>query len=308
MPTPQISAIICTHNRDQYLGAAIDSLLSQQTDKAFEIIVVDNASTDHTRTVIQSRLPHPALHSVYEPRLGLSIARNTGAAHAQGEVLAYLDDDAIASPQWLHVLSAAFQQDEHLAIAGGRIALIWPPSLSRPAWLSDNLTGCLGAYDLGDTPRPIHHAGLTPRGLNYAIRRTFFDQVGGFNRHLGRRGNRLLSNEELYMTEQALQQGWRVLYLPEAEVSHQVAPERVRPVWFLRRSWWQGISECYREQLLNRSGGEQIWRGVERCCRGLYQAFKATGNPAQGFDHAVYAYGQLGYLTVAIRGMVWPSS
>jgi glycosyltransferase involved in cell wall biosynthesis len=101
MPEPQISAIICTHNRDAYLGAAIDSLLAQSFAGEFEVIVVDNASTDRTREVVNDRLPHPRLHYIYEPVIGLSVARNTGATTARSPILAYLDDDAVASSAWL---------------------------------------------------------------------------------------------------------------------------------------------------------------------------------------------------------------
>ncbi|MBX2864275.1 MAG: glycosyltransferase family 2 protein, partial [Leptolyngbyaceae cyanobacterium MAG.088] len=89
-----ISAIICTHNRDQYLGAAIDSLLAQ-TLHDIEIIVVDNGSTDSTAEVVQPRLSDSRLRYVYEPTLGLSMARNKGANTANGDILAYLDDDAV---------------------------------------------------------------------------------------------------------------------------------------------------------------------------------------------------------------------
>lgn len=113
----QIAAIICTHNRDSYLGAAIDSLLAQDYDD-FEILVVDNGSTDRTKEIIDSRLPHPRLKYVYEPVLGLSVARNTGAKETTSPILAYLDDDAEASPQWLRILVEAYNQNEKLAIAG----------------------------------------------------------------------------------------------------------------------------------------------------------------------------------------------
>ena len=86
-----ISAIICTHNREQYLGLAIDSLL-QQDFSDFEIIVVDNASTDRTRQVVESRLPNPELRYISEPVPGLSVARNTGAKNSQSPIIAYLDD------------------------------------------------------------------------------------------------------------------------------------------------------------------------------------------------------------------------
>lgn len=303
MSQPLISAIICTYNREQYLGLAIDSLL-QQDFAEFEVIVVDNASTDGTRQVVEARLPHAKLRYIYEPITGLSVARNTGAKIAQSPIIAYLDDDAIATPQWLRVLYSAYENHPKLAIAGGKVTLIWPEGITSPPWLSDNLAGNLGAYNLGEQWVDIKNPGLTPRGLNYSIRRGFLEKIGGFDINLGRVGKRLLSNEELQMTELALQQGWQVAYIPEALVAHHVAPERVNRSWFMKRGWWQGISEYYREQLAGRDGIIQLGRGGERILRGLYKTLKYFGNPALRFDNFVYAYGQIGYLSAAISGLV----
>lgn len=302
-----ISAIICTHNREGYLGKAIDSLLAQDQD-AFEIIVVDNASRDRTRAVVESRLPHPRLHYIYEAQLGLSVARNTGAQAAQGEILAYLDDDAIASPGWLRQLHQAYQANEQLAIAGGKVTLIWPEQVSTPPnWLSQDLSGALGTYDLGDQPVAITQPGLTPRGLNYSIRRTFLEQIGGFDLKLGRIGQNLLSNEELHMTQLALAAGWQVFYLPDALVAHHVAPERLQPSWFLNRGWWQGVSECYREQLSGQASPRQLWHGGECIVRGLYKSVKYFHDPAVRFENLAFAYGQIGYLSAAVRGLLFPT-
>nr|WP_283756644.1 glycosyltransferase family 2 protein [Roseofilum casamattae] len=298
----KLSAIICTHNRDRYLGAAIDSLLEQDYPN-FEVIVVDNASSDRTSEVIESKQPHPLLKSVYEPVTGLSVARNTGAQTATGEILAYLDDDAIASRSWLSCLARAYAENEKLAIAGGKVTLIWPEGISPPSWLSDGLAGNLGAYDLGDEIQLITQPNLTPRGLNYSLRRSFLEEIGGFDPNLGRVGKKLLSNEELVMTELALKSGWQVAYLPQALVQHNVAPERINRAWFLRRGWWQGVSECYREQLSNRAGMGQFSRAGERIVRGLYKSVKFFRDPALRFDNFVYAYGQIGYLVTAIEGM-----
>lgn len=303
MSEPLISAIICTHNREDYLGAAIDSLL-QQDFSSYEAIVVDNASSDRTRQIVEARLSHPRLNYVYEEVAGLSIARNTGAKAARSAILAYLDDDAVASPQWLTILYHAYQNNEKLAIAGGKVTLLWPDGITAPPWLSSEMAGNLGAYDLGDKVISINNPGLTPRGLNYSIRRTFLEQVGGFNVKLGRVGKNLLSNEELHITELALQQGWQVAYLPDAVVAHNVTPERLQRTWFLKRSWWQGISECYREQLAERDGSVQLLRGGERLVRGLYKSVKYIRDPALRFDNLVYAYGQIGYLSSAIQGML----
>ncbi|NEO71903.1 glycosyltransferase family 2 protein [Moorena sp. SIO3H5] len=303
MSEPLISAIICTHNREEYLGAAIDSLL-QQDFADYEVIVVDNASSDRTRNIVDQRLDNSRLNYVYEPVLGLSVARNTGAATASAAILAYLDDDAVASPRWLKTIYEAYQSNEKLAIAGGKVTLLWPDGITSPSWLSPDLAGNLGAYDLGETLIEIQNPGLTPRGLNYSIRRTFLDKIGGFDVNLGRVGKNLLSNEELHMTELALQDGWQVAYLPDALVAHNVAPERINKRWFLNRGWWQGISECYREQLVGRAGTAQFLRGGERMIRGIYKSLKHFRNPALRFDNLVYAYGQIGYLSAVIKGML----
>ncbi len=300
-----ISAIICTHNRDNYLGSAIDSLLAQDFPGSFEVVVVDNASKDNTREVVEARLPNPKLEYVYEPITGLSVARNTGAKTASAEILAYLDDDAVASSQWLRVLYEAYQSNNKLAIAGGKVTLIWPEDINPPKWLSVELSGNLGYYDLGNSVVYIDQPGLTPRGLNYSIRRIFLEQIGGFDINLGRVGNKLLSNEELYTTELALKQGWLVAYLPEALVAHNVAPERVKPSWFIERGWWQGVSECYREQLAGKAGLSQLSRGGERIIRGIYKSLKNITDPAKGFDNFVYAYGQIGYLGAVIQSMIF---
>jgi glycosyltransferase involved in cell wall biosynthesis len=298
---PKISAIICTHNRDRYLGLAIDSLLAQDLDN-FEILVIDNASTDTTKAVVEARLSDPRLRYVYESTLGLSTARNRGAQEANAAILAYLDDDAIATPTWLSTLIQAYEQDDKLAIAGGKVTLIWTDGITPPTWLSDSLAGNLGAYDLGETLTYIEQPGLTPRGLNYSIRRNFLDSVGGFDPKLGRVGTNLLSNEELQMTELALQRDWQVAYLPTALVAHHVSPERVKRSWFLDRGWWQGISECYREQLAGEAGWGQFQRGGERLVRGLYKSIKFVGSPAICFENLVYSYGQIGYLIKVAQG------
>ena len=294
MPLPSISAIICTHNRDVYLGKAIDSLLAQALDNV-ELLVVDNASTDTTAAVVQARLSDSRLRYVHESTLGLSVARNRGVQETKGDILAYLDDDAIASPQWLQEIQSAYAQNDRLGIAGGKVTLIWPQD--PPRWISENMQGPLGHYDLGSEPLAITQPSLTPRGLNYSIRRTLLQDLGGFDLNLGRVGTKLLSNEELYMTELALQAGWQVQYLPKALVAHHVAPERLKPGWFLRRSWWQGVSEGYRDQHRQLSLGAKLLNPLERIARGGLKSLRYIRQPDRCFDNLLYCYGQLGYLS-----------
>lgn len=307
MPDLTISAVICTHNRDAYLGAALDSLLAQDIAAEgcgdFEVIVIDNASTDATRALVEARLDNPRLKYIYESTLGLSHARNRGLVESRGEIIAYLDDDAVAESHWLRTLVGAYRANAQLAIAGGRVTLLWPEATQPPPWLSPAMLSCLGHYDLGQEPVLIDNPSLTPRGLNYSLRRSFLDAVGGFDAQLGRVGKKLLSNEELYMTEIALDQGWSVAYLPDALVAHNVAPERLARHWFLRRSWWQGVSECHRDHLAGRRPLVQLRLAGERLLRGSYKALKFISQPAVCFDNLTYAYGQIGYLSTAFQ--VW---
>lgn len=300
---PEIAAIICTHNRDRYLGAAIDSLL-QQDYADYEIIIVDNASSDRTKEIVEQRLANPSLKYIYEPELGLSVARNRGAKETNAAILAYLDDDAEASPQWLQIIAQAYQNNPQLAIAGGKVTLILPEGQTLPKWLSEEMAGALGSYDLGEEIVYINNPNLTPRGLNYSLRRSFLTEIGGFDPNLGRVGKNLLSNEELFMTELALARGWQVAYLPQALAAHNVSLERLQPQWFINRSWWQGVSECYREQIAGRSGVGQLSRGGERMIRGLYKSIKYFNDPALRFDNFLYAYGQIGYFSAAIKKMI----
>ncbi|TVQ07157.1 MAG: glycosyltransferase [Leptolyngbya sp. DLM2.Bin27] len=300
MTQPLISAIICTHNRAGYLGGAIASLLGQ-TYPTYEIIVVDNASCDRTKDVVDTFLPHPKLTYVYESTLGLSTARNRGAAVAQGTILAYLDDDAEASPHWLAALAEVFEQHPRAAIAGGPVSLIWPRGMTAPGWLSPTLSESLGTYDLGQALRLIAEPGQTPRGLNYAVKKSFLDTVGGFDVQLGRVGKNLLSNEELHLTQQALAAGLEVLYVPQAQVAHNVAPERLRRSWFWRRGWWQGISECHREQVAGTLALGRVRVRSTGLVRGLIKALRHWPDPALRFENLVYAYGQLGYVLSGLK-------
>jgi hypothetical protein len=166
---------------------------------------------------------------------------------------------------------------------------------------------CLGAYDLGQTIQQITDSGQTPRGLNYAVKKAFLESVGGFDPQLGRVGKNLLSNEELHLTQQALGAGLEVLFVPQAQVAHNVAPERLHRRWFLRRSWWQGISECYRDHLTDRLTFQRVRSRGGALLRGVAKALRGWQDPALRFENLVYAYGQLGYVLSGLRHLFpWP--
>ena len=127
MTTVQISVVIPTHNRARYLSLTIQSLLDQGLPRSdFEIIVVDNRSTDSTKQVIDGFGGGDLVRYVFEPALGASRARNTGWGHARGRYVAFLDDDVIASPAWLENILGAFETLQPTpGCVGGRVDPIW---------------------------------------------------------------------------------------------------------------------------------------------------------------------------------------
>lgn len=297
MTNLSISAVICTYNREDYLRGALDSLINQDLAN-YEIVVVDNASTDGTAEIVKSYSDNPQVKYVYEPKLGLSVARNTGVVNSTGDIVVYLDDDAVAPSHWLQTLLTVFENDPEVVIAGGKVKLILPePYTDLPEWISEQMAGALGVYDLGNEMIPINDASFTPRGLNYGFRRSFWQEVGGFDVKFDRVGNNLLSNGDLVFTELALKMHRKVMYIPTAEVGHNVQPERLTKEWFKSRSWWQGISEYYRQQNNNVTKSKQFLDSLERIIRGSYKSIKYRHNPNIRFDNILYVYGQFGYLS-----------
>ncbi|MEP5938286.1 MAG: glycosyltransferase [Erythrobacter sp.] len=244
MPHLAFSIVICTHNRAQYLAKALAGVARQDfpTDQ-FEVLVIDNASTDETKLVVdgfQGRDHN--LHYVYEAKLGLSIARNTGWRKAAGQYIAYLDDDAIPSETWLtHAANAIEQRNHDIGMLGGRVEPIWEQP--RPEWLDDQLLSLLSMVDLGPTTQYVDDDfGIV--GANMIIPRHLLEQFGGFSSEVGRIGNLLLSGEETLLKRRLAKAGYRGYYSPDVSVQHHAPADRLTKKWFLERMYWQGRSSA----------------------------------------------------------------
>lgn len=266
----KVAAVICTHNRLRYLGASIDSLLEQTLPRSdYEIIVVDNASSDGTREwVAERQKTAPDIRYVYEPALGLSNARNAGWRAARSEIVAYLDDDAVACPRWLEVIVAKFsERDDRLAVVGGRVDPLWeaPP----PEWLAPEFWHWLSVLDLSPTD-VVLTASQHFVGANMAMRKSALAAVGGFSSFLGRKGKSLLSNEEVLLKQRLEAAGYYAMYAPEAVAQHLVPAARMSREWFRRRHYWQGVSDA----LLRQAGRRP--EGLRARARGLLNNLRAT--------------------------------
>ena len=240
-----ISAIICTHNRAGYLSKALQSLVNQSLPKEqFEILVVDNKSTDNTRQVVCEEFAFvPNLRYFYEPIIGLSQARNTGWCNASGEYVAYLDDDAIACPQWLEKILDAFSKVvPQPGGVGGKVEPIW--EVPRPDWLPDPLLPYLTIVDWSEVPTTLDDWRYIA-GANMAYPKLLLEAIGGFQAELGRQGNQLQSSDEICVRDWIRSRGYKIYYDPEIAVKHHVPASRLTQVWFIQRLYWQGISDAY---------------------------------------------------------------
>jgi glycosyltransferase involved in cell wall biosynthesis len=245
MINPIISAVICTHNRAPYLRKALHSLIQQSLpQEQYEILVVDNCSTDTTKEVIEEFARAGPVHYLYESRLGLSHARNAGWRSARGRYVAYLDDDAIACPGWLEKILEVFETVKpRPGCVGGRTEAIW--EAQRPKWLGDHLLHGLTIVDWSDVPHPLSDLAYEWLvGANLALPRETLEQLGGFTDRLDREGCKLLSSGDVYLQKQVLKAGLACFYHPQISVQHHVFPSRLVQEWFKQRYYWQGISDA----------------------------------------------------------------
>ena len=240
----QISAVICTLNRAEYLRKAIQSLVEQTlATEHYEIIVVDNHSIDNTKQVVTEEFAHVTnLRYLYEPVLGLSQARNTGWQNAKGKYIAYLDDDAIACSQWLEKILQAFETiDPQPGCVGGKVEPIW--EADKPNWLSERFFPYLTIIDWSDTPTILEDRRYIA-GANMAFPKFLLEKVAGFQVKLGRKGGKLLSNEEILLRDRIKDNGYSIYYDPGIAVKHHVSASRLTQSWFTNRFYWQGVSEA----------------------------------------------------------------
>lgn len=242
MESPHISVIVCTRNRSQLLVEALEAILAvEDPGSPWELLIIDNSSTDDTLTIAQGFASrHPHVRVEVEAELGLSAARNAGVRLAQGEQLVFVDDDAFPEPGWLLDLVDALEGEEVLA-AGGPVDPLFEGQL--PAWFDASYMPYITVWDLGEERIELAYNEY-PRGANMAFRRQAFERFGGFSHHLGRRGRSLLSCEETELCLRIERGGGKVVYTPGARVDHKVKADRITEKWLLDRFAAQGRSEA----------------------------------------------------------------
>lgn len=235
----EISVIICTYSsaRKPSLLRAVASARNQVV-RPREIIVVVDQNEDLADTLSRS-LPSDACVVSNKGPAGLSGARNTGVKHSQGGVVAFLDDDAWAAPDWLASLLEGFRQPGVVGV-GGRVTPIWPEA-GRPLWFPEELDWVVGCSYAGFPVSPTQRV-RNVIGCNMAFQKSVFDSIGYFRSALGRRGKTTGQAEETdfclriaYSNPAAI-----IRYEPRAVVYHDVADGRATLGFLLVRSFNEG--------------------------------------------------------------------
>jgi glycosyltransferase involved in cell wall biosynthesis len=263
--------VVCTYNRAESLRTSLYSL--DHLDLAgrhVEVVIVDNNSRDHTRAVIDDWAAKTPLKTRYhfEPRQGLSFARNAGVAIARGEVVAFTDDDVTVDRCWINELLKAFERTG-AAAAGGRILPEWSGPV--PDWLRPRLYSYLALVDHGDSPVEM----TSPRlyGANFAVRATWLAK-NRFNTSLGRVGARLRAGEDSDILAKIMEQGGRVYYWPNAIVHHRIDPDRMTKGYF--RRWHSELGQMQGE-LMDRNHRRTLLGTPYRVYRELMEASYSWG-------------------------------
>lgn len=239
-----VTVAVCTYRR--YAGAvrALQSLQQQSFTEHFRVVVIDNAPAhpDSAVSIFEEFLPAEFQPEVIvEPALGVSFARNRALAACSSDLIAYLDDDCVATPSWLAALTATYEKSgPAIGAVGGKVKACFDSDC--PKWMSRSLLGYLSIVDWSEqTTQVTPPQWLSGGNILYSVKA--LNEVGGFKGYLGRRGDMLLSNEELEACISLNYHKYRILYEPSAVVTHAIPSSRLTQDWFRRRLLWQAISD-----------------------------------------------------------------
>jgi glycosyltransferase involved in cell wall biosynthesis len=249
MSEPFITVALCTHNHaDRLKRTLVDLKEIQHPNQPWELLVIDNASSDATPTLLAQedwQLEGVEVRIVREEKLGLSNARNRAISEALGQYILFMDDDETPDPAWLTNHEAAMSEYSPDAL-GGRIDVMFEDG-DRPDWLQDELLGFLGRLDHGES-RWLTDPGTPIFGGNFAFHRNVFSRIGNFDARLGRQGTANIGGEDTEIYRRLLDQGCRVRWVPGAIINHRIQAHKLKRGYFLDLHFRQGRMEGSRKR------------------------------------------------------------
>jgi GT2 family glycosyltransferase len=287
MTRPTVSVVIATYNRAALLADCLESIREQPFESGDEVIVVDNASTDETAAVVErfARSASTQVLTLVERQPGKTPALATGIARASGTILALTDDDVCVGRGWISAIRRRFGADPELALLAGRIDPRW--ERPWPSWLVlgrerfGRLSAPLGLVHYGE-PQPLGQRSAL--GGNVALRRDVLSALGGFAPHLGRMRGTLMSGEDHELSQRIVTAGYRAVYDPTLCVRHWVPAERTRLSYFLRWSFWAGVTHSLMDAENGGRGMTSVHARVPRYLwkRAVMAAVQATAELVRG--------------------------
>jgi len=236
---PLVSVIICTYNREKYLPSALNSLKNQTVDKKkYEIIIVNNNSTDNTEEISKRFIkenPELNIKYVVETQRGLSAARNRGIKESDGEIIIFIDDDAEVTPNYVEEAIKFFQTYDDVDAMGGKIIPKYEDG-KEPEWMSIFLWGLVTKSDWGNKIRKYPYS-KSPYGCSMALRKNVLYDVGLFNEQL------IFRSEDKYIFYQLKRFKRKYIYNPNFIVFHNISKERITKEAVKRISFSVGAGE-----------------------------------------------------------------
>ena len=230
-----VSIVICTWNRAELLDAALREMTALRipADTSWELLVVNNNCSDSTDTVVSRYASSLPIRRLFEPKQGLSHARNCALDAARGELILWVDDDVLVAADWLTEYVTAAEAHPNAMFFGGTIEPYFP--VKPPKWIKRNRLAFLSAYALKEPPSQVlmdRPEADIPIGANMAVRKCALGDFR-FDPNLGRRGKELISGEEQQLFRKLLDDGLVGIWVPSARVRHYIPPERltVRYLW-----------------------------------------------------------------------------
>ena len=238
------TVLICTFNRAVDLGEALASVLAQDTGGRFnyEVIVVDNNSTDDTRNVVEALIAegHVNLRYLFEGRQGRGHALRLGVSEARGTIYALADDDILVARHWLRTIVDTFGARPDISFVGGKVLPLWgaPP----PRWLTPRHWSAIALSDYGNQELVVD-SGHQICLLAAAFRTDAVKAVGGYGEALGVSSDRIGGTEDVDLFARLFRNGYRGLYIPDLTIQHKVVSNRTTKAY--HRRWHVGHGRYY---------------------------------------------------------------
>jgi glycosyltransferase involved in cell wall biosynthesis len=258
-----LSIIICSYNRASYISDALTSLYGQSSGlDDFEVIIVDNNSIDNTKEVYaqwRQTNTNGQFTFISETKQGASFARNTGAAIAKGEWVCFMDDDAVATTDYVKNIIKHIQDQPFIVGFGGRIIPKYIPA--EPKWMSYYVSSLVGNFDYAPTACAFEN-GKYPLESNMIVKKSVYDQIGGFNVNLpGVVGTLRIGGEGKELFYKIIALGHTIYYDPSICVHHVVEVKKLTSEYMYRVA--SGIGRGEKTRTLNISNGAYSMKILE---------------------------------------------